>query len=108
MGWNIFSCIKRCVGGFAPVACQSGSYSLLGKSSCSVCPKGFFCQNNATQTPVPCPISTFSNDTSAVSCSVCPVAHECLDSSQTPVSCLDGYYSPGGKSVCQICPAGYR
>lgn len=39
-------------------------------------------------------------------CEICPADHQCGNPAVSPVSCLDGQYSPPGSAACLVCPLG--
>nr|XP_054760934.1 uncharacterized protein LOC129267226 [Lytechinus pictus] len=111
---NATTCIP-CPGGYQctvqsadPVLCTAGSFAANGSAACQDCPVGFYCPFDGLLEPIGCIDGTFSNETNAISCMVCPAGSECLDHFSTPSPCSSSYYSLGGNTTCTICPAGYR
>ncbi len=70
-------------------ACNPGSYSFEGSSSCEPCPSGYRCPGSGSD-PVICIAGTYATNGSD-SCSQCDIGYSC------PV---DGMSSPS------LCPAG--
>ena len=93
----------------APVLCESGHYSPFGKTLCEKCPLGHMCPNvESTISPIPCINGTYSNVTGSNDCEICPAGYSCLDPRQSPVLCIEGFYSPSGIPQCFLCPEGHR
>ena len=75
---------------------------------CKKCPRGHMCPTAMSASPVPCTNGTYSNTNGSVVCKICPAGYSCLVPHQTPVSCIEGFYSPLGIPQCLPCPQGYR
>ena len=88
--------------------CPNGTFSSTGQDKCTPCPVGYYCPSESTTSPVPCAVGTYANETQSISCGDCPPGYSCKNTSDTPVLCADGTFSPGGRSECQVCPGGYR
>lgn len=76
------------------------------------CPQGYYCPVDTT-TAIPCPASTYNNNTHAVSvadCNTCLVGHYCPSASILPTSCAAGSYriveGAAQQSDCTVCPSG--
>lgn len=76
------------------------------------CPQGYYCPVDTT-TAIPCPASTYNNDTNAVSvadCKTCLVGQYCPSASVLPISCAAGSYriveGAAQQSDCTVCPTG--
>ena len=76
------------------------------------CPQGYYCPVDTT-TAIPCPASTYNNDSNAVSvtdCKTCLVGQYCPSASILPISCAAGSYriieGAAQQSDCTVCPTG--
>ncbi len=70
-----------------------------------ICTIGHFCPGG-TATPLPCADGSYSPETLAFVCMVCPEGHHCLDGI-TPVDCPAGFVCGEGTGVVwQSCPTG--
>lgn len=79
---------------------QVGTYS--NGSHCILCDRGHYCPSPANS-PQPCPVGTYSNESGAVTCKACDAGHSCLNPSNTPVACPAGQFSISGQSTCAVC-----
>ena len=59
----------------APVACSSGKYSLLGATTCTTCPAGYYCAVT-DQEPVACSDGEYSM-AGATACTECEAGKSC-------------------------------
>ena len=66
------------------------------------------CPDQKQHLPIQCLNGTYANETKSVKCKSCPAGFSCLYLQQSPVECIDGYYSPERTSQCFICPSGHR
>jgi hypothetical protein len=74
--------------------CESGSYSISGQSSCTLCPPGTFNDVNGSASCTPCIEGLFNPVNGSKS------ANDCL-------ACFPGSYNPDkGAAECHACPAG--
>ena len=83
----------------------------MGDFRISPCPVGFFC-NEAVIEPTSCPDNgTYRNSTGAGSvdeCYACPRGYICpLNSTVSPIACLNGTYCPPGSAEPRICQPGF-
>eukprot|EP00347_Sterkiella_histriomuscorum_P016022 403354791 len=81
-----------------------------------ICPQGFYCPE-ASITPLPCPISTYSQNQGNIDvsdCSPCPAGLYCDSTGMSSPSgqCDAGYYCPQGSTSPRdpdhICPLGHK
>ena len=98
----------RCSDTSNPVACTKGNYPAADRVSCIHCPKGTYCPDSATETPMNCPNGTYQDSTGKENCTLCPAGKRCARRDVTPVDCNNGTYSPLGTDNCLSCPPGYR
>ena len=103
--FSLNSCLNKST---SPVECNPGTYSSTGATKCNNCIKGFKCPNSTIQSPIKCLSGTYSNETKSTECRECPAGFSCPNVDESPVECVDGYYSTGSRSQCVICPHGHR
>ena len=97
-----YSCYNETLGNI-PTACRPGFYSYGGLSECLPCPVGesyrdYFLLLYLLSCGSLYITGTYSEMTASV-CSVCPPGHSCLNSSEAPVQCSNGFWSPGAVSL---------
>eukprot|EP00792_Barthelona_sp_PAP020_P012362 TRINITY_DN699_c0_g1_i1.p1 TRINITY_DN699_c0_g1~~TRINITY_DN699_c0_g1_i1.p1 ORF type:complete len:1123 (+),score=243.15 TRINITY_DN699_c0_g1_i1:40-3408(+) len=72
------------------ITCESGTFSIMGSSDCTLCPAGFWCTGNSN--PQVCSVGKYSK-IGASACTVCPYQHICTNPSELPVECPESTYS---------------
>lgn len=88
------------------------SYEDMLVLSIGSCPRGYYCPPDTT-TAIPCPASTYNNETHADTiedCLTCPVGQYCPLASLLPTACPAGTYriteGAAHSSDCTVCPSG--
>lgn len=115
--YDISSCDWSCDAGYkkeanACVACGTGTYSLQGVDTCSICLAGTFTQLTGQSTCSVCPAGTFSPPllpsatVGAAGCTSCTAGtYSYTESSTTCLSCSPTGYTPtSGATACTPCP----
>ena len=74
-----------------------GEFSIAGQMNCTICDAGYYCPYKDSNIQLPCASGYYSLGGQNI-CTACPAGYECNDSSQEPVECVDGYYSPAASS----------
>jgi hypothetical protein len=82
--------------------CIAGKFSPRKASSCSLCPRGYFQENNATQSCDGCPAGYFTHITTQSFCKSCPAGYYQGYPIQTDcTNCIKGYYNDElGQTSC--------
>ena len=88
--------------------CLAGTYSDSGVEDCTICPKGFYCPEDALKAPKPCQLGEYTDTEGRTNCSVCSTGYFCNDTKTPAEKCEVGYYSEEKMSACSLCPAGHR
>lgn len=105
--------------------------SQSGQPHSLCCPAGFFCPNETTVSPVPCPPGTYQeaddcsqrdkcydckegtyqDKSGQSSCKTCPPGHKCPDKTGPPIPCEVGTAQTAstvsGRTTCYKCAGGY-
>ena len=115
--YDISSCDWSCNAGYkkeanACVACGTGTYSLQGVDTCSICLAGTFTQSTGQSTCSVCLPGTFSPPllpsatVGAAGCTSCTAGtYSYTESSTTCLSCSPTGYTPtSGATACTPCP----
>lgn len=87
--------------------CPAGQDSAIGSSECSPTSLGFFNDGSGTR---PCAPGSFSNETGAIACTLCPRGSYAREPGTKTSGCfpcpLGSYADAQGNIVCQSCPEG--
>ena len=71
----------------APIKCPAGYFqSLPGKTTCTICPKGHFCEE-ASSYPKKCSFGHYAPEAGAGACEQCQAGFACPSADSWPVPC---------------------
>lgn len=87
--------------------CQAGTYAATGSSSCSLANAGTFVAAPGSSVATLCAAGTYQPQSGQASCLLADPGHyAALPGATSEQTCLSGYSSAAGASVCTQCPTG--
>jgi len=84
--------------------CESGTFSLQGSTTCSICKRGYYSNLPKSTSCTSCPSHSFANGSGLTSCSTCNDGTGFTLQTYTCDDCMPGWYS--GTGICLACDYG--